>query len=791
MPDAICHTVHAHEIAALLDPAPPGITTLSLDCFDTLLWRNAHAPRDVFAEITLPGGGTEPRMWAESAARRAATAERRSPEVTIEDIYRRLLPGADPAAIATAVAAECAIEARHCYAFAPVVALMRTARAQGLRVIVVSDTYFSEQQLRALIAAAAGEDVLALIDRVFASSDFGVGKGNGLFPLVLKAIHAAPADLLHLGDNLRADQKAPSALGIVTAHFRQFDAAAEHRLRLETIASALVDPAVRITAPAYQPHRPALSLRTESDDAYILGHDVIGPVLYGFVEWLQSEIDSLSTALGKPVRPLFLMRDGHLPLRVYEALGGINAARVEISRFTASAASHRDAAAVKNYLLDALERASPTVVARQLLLHDHEVARFAKLKPAEATAALRRFVLEPATTRKIIQRSAAFAARLIAHVRAAGVAPGDAVVLIDLGYNGTVQNLVEPVLRHALGVDVAGRYLLLREEQQSGLDKAGFLDTRHYDFKMLHGLCGCIAVIEQLCTVSQGSAIDYSSEGTPIRRAADLKGGQCEIRDRVQAACLDFAVHVETGVVRPAASDGPDARRQAAAAVLSRLLFMPVEAEVALFTAFDHDVNLGTEEVVRLVDPQASADGLRRQGLSYINQAGRMYIPGELQRQGLPLNLSLFSTTRFAFDLRNSDFDVGAVQLPTILIDGHGQTVIDFAAHPTAEGYYRVMVPIGKSQLTVAMQFGAIAEWVQIDEVAFHPLDTLEGKAASRGTPAAFIVDAMEQAAPGLYQARNTGVLMIPPPPAAREQLVLVAIFRPVVWRRSGTREAA
>ncbi|CAN5519034.1 hypothetical protein BH09PSE4_BH09PSE4_01920 [soil metagenome] len=786
MPDAIRFSVRAHEIADLLDLAGPGIATLSLDCFDTLLWRIAHAPRDIFAEIDLPGGGTEPRMWAEGAARRAAMAAHKSSEVSIEDIYRRLLPGADVAAIADAVANECTLEARHCYAFAPVVALMRQAKARGLHVMIVSDTYLSEIQLRTLIAAAAGDETLALIDRLFVSSAYGVGKGGGLFPHVLKALGTRPETILHVGDNARADQIAPSALGIVTAHFRQFDDAAEHRLRLETVASALIDPATRITVPAYQPHRPALSLRTESDDAFILGHDVMGPVLHGFATWLHEEIATLSQQLGKRVRPLFLMRDGHLPLRTYEAMYGTDtgAAAIEISRFTASAAGHVDAASVKEYVLDALDRAPIAVVARQLLLREHEFARFTKMKAAEAKPAFRRFVLEAGMTRKIVERSAAFAKRVTAHVRAAGVAEGDAVMLVDLGYNGTVQNLIEPVLRDRLKLDVAGRYLLLREEQQTGLDKAGFLDTRHYDFKMLHGLCSCVAVIEQLCTVAQGSAIDYTPEGLPVRKAAEIKGGQSVIRDRIQHACLAFARTADAGFGRRPASDGPDARRRMAAATLARLLFMPVEAEVNLFAAFDHDVNLGTKEVVKLLDTEDSAEGLRRRGLSYINETGRMYIPGELQGHGLPLNLSLFSATRFALDLRNSDFDVGAIKIPVILADAHGQTILDFAAHPTAEGYYRVVIPVGAGQFTAAVQLGAIAEWVQLDEAAFHTLADFDANASPRGTPAIVIADAMEEASPGLYQARDTGVILMPPPNNAKGNLVLGVVFRPIVWRK-------
>src|SRR3546814_14706684 len=85
-----------------------------------------------------------------------------------------------------------------------------------------------------------------------------------------------------------------------------------------------------------------------------------------------------------------------------------------------------------------------------------------------------------------------------------------------------------------------------------------------------------------------------------------------------------------------------------------------------------------------------SAEGLRRRWLSYVNETGRMYVPGEIQRHGLPLNMCLFSASRFGLDIRSKDFDVGAIKLPVILADARGETVMEFDAYPTAEGFYRV-----------------------------------------------------------------------------------------------------
>ena len=45
--------LRSYELATLLDQAPPSVRWLSLDCFDTLVWRDTAAPADVLLR-TLP-----------------------------------------------------------------------------------------------------------------------------------------------------------------------------------------------------------------------------------------------------------------------------------------------------------------------------------------------------------------------------------------------------------------------------------------------------------------------------------------------------------------------------------------------------------------------------------------------------------------------------------------------------------------------------------------------------------------------------------------------------------------
>lgn len=778
----------AHEFAHILEQAPAGVKILSLDCFDTLLWRNCNLPVDVFAELPLPGSGMEARIWGETKARRVIPFQREVDEVTIDEIYAHLMPAASEAERQAKIDAELEAEARICYGFKPTVELMRAAKARGLQIIIVSDTYLSREQLRTLIGRAAGEDVAAMIDRIFCSCEYGYSKGGGLFLPVLAELGVPAATILHCGDNPNADVAAPEQLGIHCCHLEQFDAESEQRLRLEASAACIVDPATRVSVPAYQPHRQRVALRTSDDAATRLGHDVLGPILHSFAGWIHDEAEAQEARTGKPTKLLFLLRDGYLPAKAYLARYPEDEGRVamvEISRLTAAQAGMTDKTAIENYVLPELDSGSSEVFARHLLFDRDEAEMLGRQTKADFAS----YIVQPEMVAQISQRSAAFGEKLIAHLKLHGVNDGDSVMLVDLGYNGSVQNLIEARLKETMNLTVAGRYLLLRETWQSGRDKAGFADHNRYDLKLLHALSESIAIVEQLCTLPQGSVIDYDVDGSPIREANSVKATQSDVRDIVQAACLDFCSDSDAGFMFRPLSDTAEARRRMATAALARLLFLPTESEVQVLSDFDHDVNLGTSDLLKFIDVDAAAQGLRRRGIFYIKNALRMYLPGELRQHGLPINLSIFASRRFGLDLRKTDFDAGAIQLPVMLMDNQGQhVVIDVDAVPTIEGYYQALIPVGAAQFTAGVQLGRIAEWVQVEEASFHPVaEFLDAKANEVSIPAQFIADGMEEVDDGLMRctAGEAAFLLVPPPAVTTaEAHLLSVVFRPVVKRR-------
>jgi FMN phosphatase YigB (HAD superfamily) len=787
-------SITPYDLAKALSLAPPGIEVLSLDCFDTLLWRNTHSPREVFAELEADGGATPfQRILAEDDARRRAQLNGRY-EVGIEEIYRALAPGADDETLERLIQVELDAEARHCFAFKPTVELMRDARRMGLKVIIVSDTYLSKVQLRTLIQRAAGDEVLALIDEVYCSSEYGRPKAVGLFKDVLKTLKIAPARILHLGDNLVADRTAPSDLGIVAVHLEQFDPHTEQRLRLEAATAKLFAGAAEAGKPVLQPHRAQLAVDPQrADPTSLIGYGVLGPVLDAYVQWVRREAAAIEAERGGRAHLLFMMRDGYLPMRAYETSPGAKDhphAPIEISRYTAQAASFPTDQAVLDYVDKQLRRQAPEYIAQQMLLAGSEAEEMLGRGPDQRRRdQFHREIRRPRNLAKIRERSSAFAKRMVDYVRdSIRPAPGDTVVLVDLGYNGTVQNSIDGLLRRELDVHVAGRYLLLVENQLSGLDKKGLIDRRSYDTNTLHTLSAYVAVIEQLCTAATGSVIDYGPEG-PIRKANDIKGAQSAVRDQIQAAALRYVAGAGQARLAPPVSADSDAERQGALGALSRLLYLPLPQELEVLQSFQHDVNLGSDETVPLFDAQLADEGLKNWGMFYLKNSRRMYLSAELRGQGLPLSLTLMAQARFGMELRYKDFCDQTIEVPILVADGENMVFDTIQANPTHDGYYLAYVPIGECRYSIGIRFGMFLQSAQIESVNFVNEGGYFATSPTREPPTiipgAPLFEGAAGAPGGLitFEDENAFMLVPPPPRTDDTKMMLAVVFRPIALR--------
>lgn len=723
----------------LLDEHGGNRSIISLDCFDTLVWREVMAPTDAFYRLgEYPtfqrlGLTARSRISGESAARAARQLRDAKNEVSLAEIYRHTIPGAGDDDIAQLVADELALEKVVCFAFAPMLALVRRAKARGKRVIIVSDTYFDEPQLRELISAALGVESLdGLIDQVFCSSRFGVSKFNGLFDDVVRELGVDKNDILHIGDNVAADVAGAFRSGVKGVHFSAFSESIEEVIRLHAAAANILVPQIRN-------QRPLPSLcnalwaqhANKLDPAQRIGHTMLGPVILGYMRWVADQALELQRQ-GKRPHLVFLLRDGWFPHRVYERLlaadprlGGIPHSEAEISRFSGYAASFSDLELINEYLSFIGVSDRYEALAKQLLLPSKTASaliREVKGKPDGWRLFVKR-LREQQNLRQILASSAAYRRRMMNYLRkTVGVQSGETVLFVDLGYAGTVQTKVQPAMEQDLGVEVQGAYLLLRDVHTALADKAGWLDRRGIDERSVQSLVNHIAMLEQLCTCDLQSVIDYSDDGRPVRRTGDLSDRQDALRDRIQAAALEF-VDLALGATRPAGWARPETVRDTGAALLGRFLFLPSREEVEVLNDFHHDVNLGTKDLLRLFDPEKATVGLRRRGMMYLNGSKRQTLPMELRPHGIHLPLTLLSQERFGLDLRARDFGETPQTLSVMVSRGPSLSIEDVPLHSTHDGYLMAAIGVGDCEADLGLMFGKRWSWVQIERVSLVPVD--------------------------------------------------------------------
>ena len=79
---------------------------------------------------------------------------KRSSEVDLQEIYEIAAPGASQEDIQELINEEVSEEIRVCFSYAPVVDVLLEAKRLGKKVIIVSDTYLREGQLRTLLSAS-------------------------------------------------------------------------------------------------------------------------------------------------------------------------------------------------------------------------------------------------------------------------------------------------------------------------------------------------------------------------------------------------------------------------------------------------------------------------------------------------------------------------------------------------------------------------------------------------------------------------------------------------------------
>ena len=625
------------------------LKVLSLDVFDTMLWRRAPRPVDVFPAVAavlrqreMLGEEITPAVFKTlriAAERRART--RRDPngaaEVAILDIYAEMPPyvvnGASPGEL---VAVELEVEAKVLAPDLDVRELARFAREHGKQVIAVSDTYLSEAELRQLIEPWFTGD--AAVDRVFSSSDHGVGKTNGMFDLVLRELGVAPRELVHVGDNEFADVERPSKVGIPTVYFE----------RVTPYLEAVLDREEHYTDPdAPRLHgdagltalRGKVLQRTEVEALdedlrpfWSYGAACLGPALTAFAEWVVERTEAAGAS-----KALCLMREGELLAQLVTDAAAymgsdVTGDAVWLSRQVCARASLVEGSERELRAL-LVRRQAPTV--RQLCetvgvdvqlsaaLRDRANARLDDA--AAVDEVLAELTSDPELRTAMVSRGRALRERIAEYLKRHVPEGEPNVMLVDLGWGGTIQTLLQQLLTRQAAIEgrpelhTIGLYLVTHgfavERALDGIELDGFLGSFGMPGPAVRSIMRSPEILEQVCMPDVGSQLDLTAELEPVLGSSvDERIPQAAERGAVQAGVRAFqrewARYATVLPGRRVRLTEPDVREQLVGQ-LARALVAPTEQEATVFGAWVHDENFGSHGSDLLVGGPHTARAFR------------------------------------------------------------------------------------------------------------------------------------------------------------------------------------
>ena len=603
----------AGEVAtAAIDAAWQSARVISFDIFDTLLVRKVASPRDVFLHLATPAPfsqwGIEPlqlanaRQDAENRARRLGARERRSSEVSLQEIHAQLaeMLGRPDVDVPAMVRAEQLVELALCVAHPHLQRVFARAMTSGKAVWCVSDTYHDAAFLRELLTSCG-----YALDGVFivSSADRRMSKGEGrLLLAIAKDAAVTPAHVLHVGDHPHADHAIPESQGFMAVCHPWAASRHEDRPVLfpgDAIALGLSQIASRTVYPAFP-------------FWWRFGYSVAGPLLSAFAFWLHERFTTDAVD-----RAYFLLRDGEIILDVYNALlgsrGGAETALLEASR--------------RAFVLPALPSGLTSITSQLMACENPRPARefldrFG-LRSADFKAGFRAVGLSPdaivhqqdtagitklLTLLQRVEVATALLARskmerqlLMKYLDQQGVLAPGRIALVDIGWSGTIQKaLVALGTLCGTPLDVHGYYLgtLPNIEMDIGGSRtSGFLFDRGVPGDQATAVLTLRQLVEFICSTERGSLRGFrQADGrvVPVHGSVDHPEAQrakmAQLRDGAMAYARALAQEQQVFGAQPVSAS-------ASMRHLARTIMDPTAEEAIQIGDICHGDGLGSDRL--------------------------------------------------------------------------------------------------------------------------------------------------------------------------------------------------
>lgn len=289
---------------------------ISIDVFDTLIFRLCSQPEDIFTKVGElaksefgdyfsfdPITYREIRKCAEVEARKFHANKK---EIKYDNIFEFLPFNKEIKDFLKKKEFEVELEYTCLNEF--VYSFIKECHMLGKKIILISDMYLSEKQISKLLGNLKVQ--LDIIDKIYVSSDYNETKHEGgLFNIVLNDYSTvSPDKIIHIGDNYYADFMKPREYNLNSVYYPPI---VEDTLSIYQLEEKISDSQANEIRSIRKLVSNTSKYTGEKLTLYKIGSEVFGPFYSLFAEWVVNQ------AQLKNIKRIFpLMREGLLLSRL-------------------------------------------------------------------------------------------------------------------------------------------------------------------------------------------------------------------------------------------------------------------------------------------------------------------------------------------------------------------------------------------------------------------------------------------------------------------------------------------
>ena len=292
---------------------------ISFDLFDTLIKRDCFQPIELFHILEdkinqyyqFKSNFADKRVRAEKRARQISSYE----EITLDEIYEQLNNDFSTSQIGIIKKWEKNLEKNFCQINPLMEAVYNYCIAQHKIILIVTDIYLSRSLIEQIL-----HKLNIKYNFLFISSEERKTKNSGgLFFKIFEKLGCQPQDILHIGDNHRSDYLIPKKMGINVVQIPKDDKINLFINKKEYKRNRrYADLCAFINNHSSHHKWNAINKKEVLDYFFQIGYEVQGPLLYGFIQWLEHQF-----AQQQIQKVFFLARDGQLMQKAYNIMGGV------------------------------------------------------------------------------------------------------------------------------------------------------------------------------------------------------------------------------------------------------------------------------------------------------------------------------------------------------------------------------------------------------------------------------------------------------------------------------------